>query len=344
MYLEREISQQPEVLRRILARESTNIEKIADELRRTGIRKFYLAARGSSDNAAIYAKYLFGIRNRMVTALAAPSLFTVYRRPPDLSGFALIAISQSGKGPDVTSVVNEAKNQGSLTIALTNNIKSRLANMSDFVINLSAGQELSIAATKTYTAQLFSLALLSHFLNPGKGGFDRLKEIPEAIDSVLESKTEMKNLAKRYRHMSQCVVLGRGFNYATAFELALKLKELCHVVAYPCSSVDFLHGPIAILEEAFPVILIAPKGVANRGFLGLLKKFRDRAAEILTISDDRRINSSATKKIELPFSTPEWLSPIVTIVAGQIFCLYLALSKGMDPDRPRGLTKVTKTF
>jgi len=341
--LRKEIREQPRVLRRVLATQVKHIERVAVELKCAGVRNLFLVARGSSDNAALYAKYIFGIRNRMVTALAAPSMFTIYRSRPDLSEFALIAISQSGKIPEIISVVEEAREQGVLTIALTNGATSPLAQASDFVLDLSAGHERSVAATKTYTAQLFCLALLSHFMKPTKRGFDEIASIPDAVESVLAGEKGVAELAERYRFMDRCIVLGRGFNYSTAFELALKLKELCYVHAEPYSSVDFVHGPIAILEEDFPVILVAPRGRVNKGLFDIASRLKERDAEILAISDDARINRLATRKIELPHSTSEWLSPIETVVAGQLLCLHLSLAKGMNPDKPRGLMKVTKT-
>lgn len=344
MYLEREIKEQPAVLQRILECESENIKKIASSLKRFGSCGFYLVARGSSDNAARYANYLFGIRNHMVTALAAPSLFTVYRSPVNLKKFAVIAISQSGESPDIIQVTKSARNQGALTISLTNNSSSPLAKASDFVIDLRAGVEKSVAATKTYTAQLFCLALLSHFMAPTKSGEKELLAMPQIVEAILTQSEVIEKISRQYRQIDRCVVLSRGFNYATAFELALKLKELCYVYAEPYSSVDFMHGPIAILEEGFPVILIAPKGRVNFGLFQLANELKKRRADILAISDDKKINAVAEKIVELERHTPEWLSPISSIVAGQLFCLHLALAKGVHPDRPRGLTKVTKTF
>ena len=344
MYLEKEIKEQPKVLQKIFEHEWKNIETVASELKRANARGLYFVARGSSDNAALYAKYLFGIRNRMLTSLAAPSILTVYHRPPNLSGFATVAVSQSGEGPDVIAIVENAIKQGVLTIALTNNAKSSLAKISDFVIDLCAGEERSVAATKTYTAQLFCLAVLSHFMNSTGRGMNELAAMPEIVDSILAGETGVAEVASHYRGMDRCIVLSRGFNYATSHELALKLKELCYVLAEPYSSVDFMHGPIALLEGGFPVILIAPRARVNSGLFQLAKNLREKLAEVLAISDDCKINALATKKIELSRSAPEWLSPISSIVAGQLFCLHLALKKGMQPDRPRGLKKVTKTF
>lgn len=344
MYLEKEIKEQPDVLKRILQYESENISEIASELKRAGVCGFYIVARGSSDNAARYASYLFGARNRIVTALATPSLFTVYRSPVNLKGFAVIAISQSGESPDIISVTKSAKKQKVLTISLTNNPTSPLAKTSDLTINIRAGVERSVAATKTYTAQLFCLALLSHFMDPTKRSEKELSRIPQIVESVLAQEEDIEKISRQYRAVDRCVVLGRGFNYATSFELALKLKELCYVHAEPYSPVDFMHGPIAILDAGFLVILIAPKGRVNSGLFQLLNELKKRRAEILSISDDARINAMAKRKIELARSSPEWLSPISSIVAGQLFCLHLAIAKGLRPDRPRGLKKITKTF
>ena len=342
-HLDREIASQPEVLDRLLARESGRIDRIADRLRRDELRGIFVVARGSSDNAGVYGKYLFGARNRIVTALAAPSLFTLYDRPPDLRGFLVLAISQSGGSSDLRQVVAEAARQGARTLVITNRPQSPLAREAQQVIELHAGQERSVAATKTYTAELFALAMLSVALRESKRERQSLERLPASVERVLRDSDGIAEAAQRYRYAQHLAVLGRGFNYATAFELALKLKELAYVTAEPSSSADFRHGPIAVVQEGFPALLIAPKGRTLADMRDLAKTLLARKAELLTISNDADLLRQAQTPLRLPSRLPEWLSPLVAVVPGQLFARQLAAARGCPLDRPRGLAKVTST-
>lgn len=221
---------------------------------------------------------------------------------------------------------------------------SDLARQADHVIQLRAGLEQSLAATKTYTSELAAIALLSSLLAQDKSMEDALAQIPAAVEAVLAINEHVAQVAQRYRYMRYCVVIGRGYNYASAFELALKLKELTYTVAEPYSSADFLHGPMALIEEGFPVIVFAPSGVLLAEMQQFLRTLRQREAEPIVISDDD--DTLALARIALPLSAavPEWLSPITAIVPGQLFALHLALARGYDPDQPRGLHKVTETW
>ncbi len=338
-----EILEQPEVLRREFSSELEEVRRIAGEIRKHDVKFVFLAARGTSDNAGLYAKYLLGAHNRIPMALAAPSLFTIYGEPPRLDGALVMGISQSGQSPDIVGVLEEGKRQGCLTLAITNDPKSPLARVADFVIDIHAGPERAVAATKTYTAQLMAVAMLSAALEDSGERFRVLERVPEMVDTVLESASEIEEMAQRYRYMEQCVVLGRGYNYATAFEWALKLKELTYVVAQPYSSADFRHGPIAIVERGFPVMAVAPRGRVFDDMMGLMRGLvEDRRAELVVVSNDEDALAMARTPLSLPYME-EWISPLVSIVPAQIFTMHLTVARGLDTEQPRGLHKVTRT-
>jgi glucosamine--fructose-6-phosphate aminotransferase (isomerizing) len=342
--LYREIHEQPDVTARLLQRERGNAGALAAEMQRRGIGGVVIAARGTSDNAARYAQYLLAAANGLVVGLATPSLFTVYKTPPRFGNLLVLGISQSGKSPDIVSVVAEGKRQGALTAAITDFPDSDLGRTADYVIDLSAGEEKSIAATKTYTAELAAIALLSVALSGDAGRSEMLDRIPGQVAQALEVENQIAQVAERYRYMQSCVVIGRGYNYATAFELSLKLKELTYTVVEPYSSADFMHGPLAMVASGFPVIAIAPSGQMLPDMMAFIDTVKHRQAELLVISDDQAALGMARVPLRLPPGVPEWLSPLTSIVPGQLFAMYLAHARDYDVDRPRGLHKVTETL
>ncbi len=342
-FLQEEIRQQPRVLAALLDAEADRARQIAAELRGREIQYVIIAARGTSDNAARYGQYLLGAHNRLPVGLATPSLFSVYRQPPRLAGALVIGISQSGQSPDIVAVLAEGRQQGAPTLAITNDPGSPLAAQADYLLPLHAGEERAVAATKTYTAQLAALALLSCALGGDRERFDALQRVPQALDRVLRTEPQIAQTVERYRYMETCVVLGRGYNYATAFEIALKLKELTYLIAESYSSADFMHGPIAVVGSGFPALVVAPSGEMFDTMRRFSLELRSRGAELLVISDQRALLDEATTPLPLPAGIPEWLSPLAAIVPGQLFALHLTLAKGHDPDQPQGLQKVTIT-
>jgi glucosamine--fructose-6-phosphate aminotransferase (isomerizing) len=342
MSLRSEIFEQPAVLDRLLREQADPIRGMARAIRSRGIHWIFVAARGSSDNAALYAKYLWGSRNGLPVAMAAPSLFTLYGTPPGLAGSLVVGISQSGRSPDIVSVLAEGRRQGSLTLAITNDPSSPLASEADMVLDTCAGPERSIAATKTYTAQLLAVALLSAALS-GEG-LEEIERVPELVREALALDGAIEGEARRYREMERCVVLGRGFNYATACEWSLKLKELSYVVAEPYSSADFWHGPVAMVARGFPVLAAVPGGAVFEEVMALLTHLvRERGVELIAISDREEALALARTPLRLP-ALPEWLSPLASIVPAQLFCYHLAHAMGHDTEAPRGLSKVTQTW
>ncbi|NKQ36449.1 MAG: SIS domain-containing protein [Chloroflexi bacterium] len=345
MSLYDEIHSQPEVLRRSFTHNLERVKEIARVLAKQDVQYAFIAARGTSDNAARYAKYLWGAENGLPVALATPSLISLYGRPPRLDGALVIGISQSGQSPDIVNVLVEGRRQGRPTLAITNEPDSPLAQTADFVIDIQAGVEKAVAATKTYTTQLLAIAMLSTAVADDPIRWRALAQLPDWVAELLRQDEHIASLAPRYRYMNQCVVMGRGYNYATAFEWSLKLKELTYVIAEPYSSADFRHGPIAVVDQGFPVLAVAPGGAVYADMLALLQTLTDEnQAELLVISDQPEILDLAVSPISLPAGIPEWLTPLVSIVPGQLFGYYLTAAKGYNTEAPRGLNKVTKTI
>jgi glutamine---fructose-6-phosphate transaminase (isomerizing) len=341
--LEREIREQSEAVRRQLELGRGAAESVASTLRTRQPVAIIMAARGSSDNAARYAQYVFGAHNGKVVALATPSLFTLYQRPPSMKSCAAIGISQSGRSPDVVSVLREARRLGIPAIAVTNELDSPLAAAADEVLPLHAGEERAVAATKTYTVQLTAMAMISAALEGNPQRWDELSALPSFIETAIERGAQAAGQCQRYRHADRFVVIGRGFNYGTAMEISLKIKETSYVVADPYSSADFRHGPSAVLDATLPVVLIAPSGRVFNDVAELLDLCERRGSEVIAISDRESVLDRATSAFRVPGGIPEWLSPMVTVISGQWLALELARALGLDPDRPRGLSKVTET-
>ena len=325
----KEIGEQPAVAARLIEHGASAAAEIARRVHKASPRGIAIAARGSSDNAALYAKYLFGIRNRYLVALAAPSLFTHYARPPRLDGQCVIGISQSGQSPDVVAVIEEARRQGCLTIAITNVSGSELARAAELVLPLEAGDEVSVPASKTYTSSLVALALISHALDPDAEFGSALARVPEAIAKALETEDEMAALAPALIS-PRAIVLGRGFNFSTAEEVALKLSETSYVLARAWSVADFEHGPIAVVEAGLPVVVVEGGGLVARDLESIRQRLEAKGCQVLVLADRSGL--------------PEELTPISLAVLGQLLAHHVAVARGIDPDRPRTIQKVTRTW
>jgi glucosamine--fructose-6-phosphate aminotransferase (isomerizing) len=339
--LESEIRSQPAIIERLLERGAEHIAAIVAAL--PPFDYVMIAARGSSDHAALYAKYLFGALCHVPVALAAPSLYTLYQSEIRLGGALVIGISQSGQSPDIIAVLEAARAQQRPTIAITNDGVSPLAQAADHIIELHAGIEQSIAATKTYTAELAVIAALAAAWSGDPQRREELRHLPTALEETLALGASIAGESARYRDTDAITVIGRGFNYCTAFEVALKLKELTYIMATAYSSADFRHGPIATVGAGSPVLLIAPSGHTFADMMDLAAVLRARDADLLMISDTPAALGLARSPFPLAAGTPEWLSPIIATLPGQHLALRLAQAKGIDPDAPRGLTKVTRT-
>ena len=349
MGLRAEILEQPAVVARLIADPDGAIARVGRAIRVEDIDSVVIAARGTSDHAAIYAQYLFGVDHRLPVALAAPSILSLYGVEPRFRRALVIGISQSGASPDVTGVVAAARRQGAPTIAITNDPGSALAGAAEFVIDLHAGAERAVAATKTYTAELVAVALLSGALHDDPDGSrdgslpSALAMLPDALADALREEPAAAAAAADFAAIRTCTVLGRGFELATAREWALKLKELAYVLADPYSSADFQHGPIALVEPDSPVFVVAPSGAASAELRQLAERLATYGADLLIVSDDPGFRALGRAAMAIPAGLPPSLSPIVSIVPAQLFALHLALAKGLDPEQPRHLTKVTAT-
>jgi glucosamine--fructose-6-phosphate aminotransferase (isomerizing) len=343
--LDTEIAEQPEVAARIVSEGWEPIREVVARLDVPAIRQVVIAARGTSDHAAIYAQYVLGARNRLIVALAAPSLISVYGVAPRFDGALVVGISQSGESPDVVAVLDAAREQGASTIAISNAVDSPLAAAAEHVLDLRAGTELAVGATKTYTAELVTVALLSVALSGGStADLAAVRAVPAALERALEETPAAEAAAAEIGATRQAIVVGRGFEYATAREWALKLKELARVFAEPYSPADLAHGPVAVLEPGATVLAVAPSGAIAGSMRSMLVGLRDNVGtDLLVLSDLPALRAVGRWSIPLPSGLPEWLAPITSIVPAQRFTVALARAKGLDPEAPRHIAKVTLT-
>jgi glucosamine--fructose-6-phosphate aminotransferase (isomerizing) len=342
-WVEQEIREQPEALARFLDAEREHVAAIVPELLRTDVRYLLIASRGSSGNAARYAQYLLGSANRLPVAFSTPSLYTLYDAPPRLDAALAIGISQSGASPDVVSVVAEARRQGRPTLAITNETDSPLARAAEWTVPLHAGSEHAVAATKTYLNSVAAVALLSTTL---AGDGQRLRDLlaaPAWVSEQVERSLAAADALDTYGDADGGAVVARGINLGTAFEIALKIRELSGAPYEPFSSADLLHGPIAALAPGRPVLVIAPSGAALESVRSSIAKLRERGSAVVAISDDAELLAAADTRLPLARTVPEWLSPLLTAIPGQVAALRLATLRGGDVDHPMGLTKVTLT-
>jgi glucosamine--fructose-6-phosphate aminotransferase (isomerizing) len=351
-----EVRQQPDVLQKTLKSELRRIGGLERLVAHKKPRFIVLVARGTSDNAAQFGRYLLEITTGIPVSLSAPSIFTLYKSNVNLADSLVVAISQSGESTDTNLVLERARKQGALTVGITNESSSTLAKLADYVFLVRAGKEKSVAATKTYTGQLLALYLLAYALG-GSIRIDDLRRLPDWTAAALKLENEVAENAQRYRFMEHALVVGRGLNYSNAFELALKLMETCYVVAERFSSADLLHGPIAMLEASFPVFLFAPPGVTWPGLRELIGRLSEIKTETLIVTDlsnwravrpigGERLVHKICIPVDLAYKQgpTDLFTPIPYIVPAQLFAGWLAHVKGLDPDRPRALKKVTQTM
>jgi glutamine---fructose-6-phosphate transaminase (isomerizing) len=341
-----EIHEQPQAIEEFIKEEQTRVWGLAERWRQRKPRFIFIAARGTSDHAALYAKYLFETMNGIPMGLASPSIASIYQAKVDVEGALFIGISQSGEAADVISVMDQARKAGADTLAITNVADSELAQAAEHLISLHAGPEKAVAATKTFTSTMAALLLLSAALGDNQELLGHLKHIPVLLNDALANSKEIVGKVERFRFLEECVVLGRSYNLATAYELALKLRETTYVRAQAYASPDFLHGPIAILSKGYPVFAFANRGATLPSVIEVLELAKGRGAEIIVIGN--ALDALAMADVQFPVNTllevPEVISPFPGIVAGQLISQTLSLLKGIDPDAPRGLHKVTITM
>jgi glucosamine--fructose-6-phosphate aminotransferase (isomerizing) len=338
----KEIHQQPEVLAKTLKEEVPRFLRFSRFLSNKDIQLVVLVARGSSDNAALFGRYLIEITTAVPVSLAAPSVDTLYHSRLHLKKALVVGVSQSGEGADINLMLENAKKSGAYTLGITNEAKSSMAGLVDEVFLIRAGKEKSVAATKTFTGQLLMFYLLAAAMRGGKD-LEKYNLIPELARESLELDPVIASMVERFRYMQHCTVVGRGLNYANAYELAIKLMETCYVVAERFSSADFLHGPVAMIERDFPVFLFAPPGRTYKDLSSLARKLKALKAETIIFSSEPGILKLATCPVRINRKIEDFLSPIPYIIPGQLFAARLAEVKGINPDHPRQLKKVTRT-
>ncbi|MDP8959730.1 MAG: SIS domain-containing protein [Actinomycetota bacterium] len=337
-----EIAEQPEAVARVVADPAPFREACA-RARGWGARFTIYAARGTSDNAAVYGKYLAAIVGGMPAGMATPSALTLYGADIDFRRCLVIGISQSGQTPDVAGYLGRARTGGAYTVAITNEQESPLAEAADFVLATRAGAEQAVPATKTYTTQLAALAMLWAAWAKREDLIEALQaEVAPAMRKVVGLEENVMGVARRYRSTDRLLATARGFNYATALEAALKLKESCYLSVLAYSAADLMHGPVALAGEDLPALLFAARGPAYQVMVDVAKDLQGRGAELVVVGNGAQALELAGAAIELP-EVAEELSPLLAVLPAQLLAYHLALEKGIDPDRPRGLRKVTPT-
>jgi len=342
-FLESELREQPEALARLLERQLDRARETGELFRRGDVDYVLIASRGSSSNAARYAQYLLGRAHRVPVAFATPSLYTLYGQPPRLGGALVIGISQSGESPDVKSVVDEARRQGRPTIAITNEPASPLGRAAEAVLALEAGEERAVAATKTYLNSLGALALLFATSTRDDDALAELTRTPEAVARQLERSFADVGALDELDPIAGGTVIARGVAFGTAYEIALKVRELSGLLFEAYSAADLMHGPVAAVAPGWPVVAVAPSGPAHASMAEAIDAVAARGARLVAVSDDARTLARAELPLPLVAGVPEWLSPLTAVVPGQLLALRIATLRGGDLDRPGGLSKITLT-
>jgi glutamine---fructose-6-phosphate transaminase (isomerizing) len=341
-----DIAEQPEGYARLLAgAHAAAIAEVAATVAERRPRHVVFVGRGTSDHAALYGAYLTEIRLGLPVGLASPSTVTLYGARPDLSDALVIGVSQSGGSPDLTEVLKVARETGALTLAVTNNPGSVLATTAELSVDVAAGHERAVAATKTYTAELLALLLLIEGIRNGDGTLPAeeraaLAELPALAERVLADRAA-DDLAQRYRFASRMVTTGRGFAYPTARETALKLMETSYLPALAFSGADLLHGPLAMTDPDVPVLAVVGSGPGGRAMSDVVHRLGERRADVVTIGPEDAAGASG--RLAVP-AVDERYAPLLDILPLQRLALALALARGGDPDAPRGLKKVTATL
>jgi glucosamine--fructose-6-phosphate aminotransferase (isomerizing) len=331
-----EMAEQPARLRHLIGRRDeigARVQAVAP----AALSGITIVARGSSDNAAVYGRYLLEAATGKPVSLAAPSLHTLYGVDVDYAGQLVIAVSQSGATPEIVRTLQALQEGGGSGLAITNDPGSPLAQVADETVALEMGPERAVPATKTVTGQLTALAIIASALGPVPFTREQLVTVPDWVRAVLDDAGPAAAAAHDLAGASQLIVVARGYLFAAALETALKIEETCSLMADGYSAADLRHGPIAAVTRGLPVIALCASGPARADVASLVEEIRARQASVLVVGDGEGA------EISLPGDAPEPLAPIVAVVRGQQLARELALVLGYDPDSPEGLTKVTRT-
>lgn len=341
--MEKEIFEQPSAVKDCFNVNKEKINELVKLIKDKNPSGILIAARGSSDNAGTYFKYAVESLSGIPVALAAPSTNTLYGRKLNLNNYVVIGISQSGAAEDVMAVLSNAKEQNALTVSVTNNSESKMANMTDFHLYCACGEEKSVAATKTFTTEMYLLGLLAAGISGSDELYNGLAELSDKLKSVLYLKEDIKDLAHKYKEKTMFIVLARGLNFSIAQETSLKLQETCYVNARPYPASDFVHGPFALVDQNTNIIMLAPTGESMPDMMNLKKRLIETGANILIFTDDKDAASGCSDKVILPHADSDFYTPFYNVLVSQLFACYLSTAKGLNPDSPRGLKKVTIT-
>ncbi len=339
----KEINEEPQVVRNCMDRNGAKISKIVSQIKNSDVESVVIAARGTSDHAGVYAKYMMEMTLGIPVSLAAPSIFTMYHKNMKLGKSLVIGISQSGKAADVLEVIKTANSAGAITISITNFADSPMAAEAKYHLDCSAGLEESVAATKTFLAQLTLLAMLTAVWAEDKLLLNEITNIPQGIEEILKNSGYISEKVQRYRYMKDCFVLARGLNYPIALECALKIQETCYVRAKGYAISDFYHGPYAMIEKDTPVFVFAPSGPSMSDAKEMVAKLKGSGAEVIVISDNKEMQELGVCTFSAPSTGNDAISAFYNAVIAQVFACNLSLAKGLNPDSPRELNKVTIT-
>lgn len=341
--MEKEIMEQPSVLKDCADFNKDTLAALMDELAAKKPSHIVLAARGTSDHAGIYFKYLCEVYCGIPVSLAAPSVLTAYNGKLNLEGALVIAVSQSGAAADALAVVEQGNAAGATTVAITNFPDSVVASAAKFHLWCNCGLEKSVAATKTYMTSLYLLAAIVANWSKNAELLDMLTKVPAIVDETLATTTYFTDLAKRFRFMEECFYLSRGYMYPMAMEASLKIQETCYVRARAYAVSDFHHGPFAMIKDNMPVFLYACDKATDKDVVEMIHKAKSAGGETIVISNKQEIADLGDVAIKMPDAAEGPAAIFAGAACAQVFACRLAAAKGLNPDAPRGLTKVTIT-
>ncbi len=339
----KEILEQPVALERCHVKNVPVIKEIVQAVKSKNVKQVVLAARGTSDHAAVYGKYVIELLLGIPVSLAASSIFTIYQGNMNFENCLVIGVSQSGRAADVLEVMRNAKKNGAVTVGITNNAESDIALECEFFLNCEAGIEKSVAATKTFGTQIFLLAALAAEWAENTVLQEEIYQLPERLPQVFGVAEDIESKVERYRFINECFVLARGINYAISLEAALKIQETTYVRAKAFATSDFQHGPIAMLDRNIPAFIFAPDGPSLKDVTDMIEKMRKQDIETIVISNRNDILEMGTTAFRIPETSNDIISPFFNVIVAQMFACKLSLVRGLNPDNPRGLHKVTVT-
>ncbi len=338
-----EVRESPQVVSRLLEGNHDAALNIAAAIRERNPKFAMTIARGTSDHASNFLKYALETQLGLVTASAIPSSVTIYGAKPHLEGALVVSISQSGQSPDVVGMLKTARDAGALTVAIVNAPDSPLEATAEFVLPMHAGPELAVAATKTFVSSLVAPLQVIAALIPGRELEDALTGLPAKLNVALEVEAVAQDRAERYRYAEAVVTLARGAHFPMALEMALKLKETCRLHAEAFSAAEFAHGPIILASDGLPILAFQSRDAAAAGTIQLYNDLVSRGAELVLVGDTS-VNVEASVRLETPDTGHFLTDPVAAILASYLFAGHLSLARGLNPDAPRSLSKVTKTL